>query len=445
MTRTAIVEGFRSPFCKEGTELRNVPPEFLGAMMISEMIQRMKNWGVDPASIDLVIGSNATTPAHAPNIGRVAAVKGGLPENIPADGILKNCGSGIAAVNYGDLWINPGRARIVIVVGVELMSQIPFLYQDEIKRDFISLTRPLPWTAKTKLILSLYSKLFRFWEKEYAPKIGLLLGLTDPICNLIMGLTAENLAKDPALGITRNDQDEFALRSHQKALKAQENNILAEEIFPLHIPNEKNYSYIDSDNGIRKEASPELFAKSKPFFDKRYGTVTPGNSSQITDGAACILLMDECLAKSLGLPILGYVVDYTHLGFDPTRMGLAPVAAITKLLKKTGRTLNDISVLEINEAFAAQTLACTRVISSNTLMNKFFSSYNLGNAPGEISEEQLNPNGGAIALGHPVGVSGLRIILTALKELARRDADQAIVSTCIGGGQANAMLLERRK
>lgn len=443
MIRTAIVEGFRSPFCKEGTFLKNVPPEFLGAMMISEMIKRMKNMDVDPAKVDFVVGSNVATPAHAPNLARISAVRGGLPPSIPADTIGKNCGSGIAVVNYGDLLIKSGRAKIVVVIGVELMSQIPLMYQDIIKRDFVSLSRPQSIATKAKLVLSLYLKLFRFWKKEYFPKIGLMLGLTDPICNLLMGLTAENLAKDPSLEITREDQDKFALRSHQKAHRAEK--LLAEEIHPLYISDGNKYSYVDSDNGIRKDASLEMFTKAKPFFDRRYGTVTAANSSQITDGAACVLLMDEHTAKGFGLPILGYVVDYCDIGFDPTRMGLAPVGAIAKLLSQTKRNLKEVSIVEINEAFAAQTLACTRVMSSNTLMNKFFSSYNLGNAPGEVRNDQLNPNGGAIALGHPVGVSGMRLIITALKELARRDTDQALVSACIGGGQANAMLLERKR
>lgn len=441
MARTAIVDGFRSPFCKEGTNLRDVPPEFLGALMISEMVQRMRNWGVDPTLVDFVVGSNVATPAHAPNIARVAAIKGGLDPSIPADTVSKNCGSGIAAVNYGDILIKSGRAKIIVVVGIELMSQIPLIYQDVIKMDFMSLSRPQPLMAKTKIVLSLYSKILRFWRKEYSPKIGLLLGLTDPICDLIMGLTAENLAKDPSLAITREDQDKFALRSHQKAQRAEK--LLAEEIYPLYIPGENKYSYADSDNGIRKDATLELFVKAKPFFDRRYGTVTAANSSQITDGAACILLMDEDVAKNFRLPVLGYIVDYCDIGFDPTRMGLSPVAAIAKILNKTGRKLKDISVVEINEAFAAQVLACTRVMSSNVLMDKFFSSYLLGNAPGEIRDDQLNPNGGAVALGHPVGVSGMRLIITALKELKRRDAEQTIVSACIGGGQANAMLLER--
>lgn len=423
--------------------MKDVPPEFLGAMMISEMIQRMKNWGVDSSLVDFIVGSNVTTPAHALNISRVAAVKGGLPENIPADGIIKNCGSGVAAVNYGDMLIKAGRAKIVIVVGIELMSQAPLLYQEIIKKDFFALSRPQSWPAKTKLALNLYSKLLRFWKKEYAPKVGLLLGLTDPICDLIMGLTAENLAKDPSLRITRKDQDEFALRSHQKAHQAEK--LLAEEIHPLYIHGQNKYSYLDSDNGVRKNASPEIFAKARPFFDRRYGSVTAANSSQITDGAACILLVAEDIVKKFNLPVLGYIVDYCDVGFDPSRMGLAPAGAIAKVLKNTGKELKDMSVVEINEAFAAQVLACTRVMSSNTLMNKFFSSYNLGNAPGEIRDDQLNPNGGAVALGHPVGVSGMRLIITALKELNRRNTDQALVSTCIGGGQANAMILKRSR
>lgn len=440
MARTVIVDGFRSPFCKEGTSLSSVPSEFLGALMISEMVYRMRNWGMNPNSVDFVIGSNVATPAHAPNIARVAAVKGGLDPSIPADTIGKNCGSGIAAVNYGDLLIKSGRAKIIVVIGVEIMSQIPLLYQDTIKRDFLTLTRSLSPMAKTKTILRLYSKLFRFWKKENSPRVGLLLGLTDPICGLVMGLTAENLAKDPDLAITREAQDLFSIASHHKASKAE--GLLAEEIYPLYLPNRDGCVYLNSDNGIRENASLKLFAKSKPFFDRRYGTVTAANSSQITDGAACALLMDDEMAKSLGLPVLGYVVDYCDAGYDPSKMGLSPVAAIANILRRTGRTLRDMSVIEINEAFAAQTLACVKVMSSDALMGKFFSSYDLGNAPGEVKEDQLNPNGGAIALGHPVGVSGLRLIITALKELKRRGDEQALVSACIGGGQGNAMILE---
>ncbi|OGN07049.1 MAG: hypothetical protein A2750_02520 [Candidatus Yanofskybacteria bacterium RIFCSPHIGHO2_01_FULL_45_42] len=442
MSRTAIVDGFRSPFCKEGTFLKNIPPELLGAMMVSEMLQRMRNWGIDPKKIDLVIGSNVGTPPDAINIARVAAVKGGLPESVPADTVGKNCGSGIAAVHYGNVLIKANDRKIVLVVATESMSRLPIMYAESIRNDLIAFSRAKTKKKQVKIAVSIYPKLLRLQNKKYAPQSGLLLGLTDQLCGLIMGLTAEKLAKDPSLGITRKDQDRFAMWSHQKVLNAQKRGILAEEILPLYVPR-KTYSLVDSDNGVQKNLSLETFARTKPFFDRRFGTVTAANSSQITDGAACALLMNSETARDLGLPVLGYVVDYCDVGYDPSRMGLSPVAAIANILHKTGRTMKDMSVIEINEAFAVQTLACLKVLSSNTLMSKFFSAYNLGNAPGEIQEKQLNPNGGAIALGHPVGVSGLRLIITALKELERKGDEQALVSACIGGGQGNAMILER--
>lgn len=442
--RTVIVDGFRTPFCKEGTLLKDVPADFLGALAVREMLKRMDRWSLPPTAIDFVVGSNVTTPPNAPNIARIAAVKGGLPWSVPAQTLNQNCGSGIAAVDYGRMRIESGKANAVLVIGVEVMSRVPLLYSDALKEDFYSLQRAKKNGEKMKIILKLYPKLFQFWKKEYSPQAGLLLGLTDTICDLIMGLTAEKLAKDPSLGICREDQDKFALRSNELASKAQESGIFKQEITPLIIPSEKDCVYIDSDNGPRNAAKPEMFQRSKPFFDRRYGTVTPANSSQITDGAACILLMSGGRAHTHGLPILGYVGEYADAGFDPSRMGLSPVGAINKLLKKTNRSLRSFSIVEINEAFAAQVLACLRVMSSDALTKKFFSTYGFEKALGEIDDKRFNPNGGAIALGHPVGVSGMRLIITALKELERRGGESALVSACIGGGQGNAMILERR-
>lgn len=440
-----IVDGFRTPFCKEGTLLKDVSADFLGALAIREMLQRMDNWNLPPASIEFVIGSCVTEPAHAKNIARVAAEKGGLSRftSASAQTLNQNCGSGIAVVDYARNLIELGRYNCILAVGVESMSQIPLLYSDAIKEDFYSLQRARKTGEKVKIMLRLYSKPFRFWRKDYAPQIGLLMGLTDPICDLVMGLTAEKLAKDPSLGISREDQDKFALRSNELASKAQEAGIFKQEIAPLIIPTEKDCLYVESDNGLHKTAKLELFQRSKPFFDKRYGTVTPANSSQITDGAACILLMSEGRAHTLGLPILGYVGEYADAGFDPSRMGLAPVGAINKILKKTKRSIRSFSRIEINEAFAAQVLACLRVMSSDVLTKKFFSAYGFEKAIGEIDDRRLNPNGGAIALGHPVGVSGMRLIITALKELERAGGESALISACIGGGQGNTMILRR--
>lgn len=441
MEKVTVVDGFRTPFCKAGSVLKDIRPDLLGALAVREMIQRMHNWGVKKSQIEFVVGSNVATPPHAPNIARVAAVKGGLPESIPAQTLNQNCGSGIAAVDYGRNLIELGRYDTVLVVGVESMSQIPLIYSDEIKKEFLRLSEIKAKTARLKILFRLYPKLFKFWDKKYQPIVGLFLGLTDPICDLIMGLTAENLAKDPCFGITRQDQDLFAVNSNQKAFTAQQQGIFSQEIAGIYVTNNNKHAFVDSDNGIRNDQ--ESISRSKPYFDKHYGTVTAGNSSQITDGAACILLMNRHLAKGLGLPVMGYIGEYEQIGFDPTRMGLAPAGAIAKLLKKTRLSLKNFSTIEINEAFAAQVLACVKTLASEKLMTRWFGSYSLTASIGEINPNQLNPNGGAIALGHPVGVSGMRLIITALKELKRRKDEKSLVSACIGGGQANAMILEK--
>ncbi len=444
MIPVAVVDGFRTPFCKAGSDFKDIRPEILGALTIKEMMQRMDTWGIKTSVIDYVIGSNVCTPIHAPTLARVAAVKAGLPESIPAQMITQNCGSGISAVDYGSNLIRLGRYNCVLVVGIELMSQIPLFYADTVKKEFFRLFEARTKAAKLKVLFKLYPKLFKIWVKENQPQVGLLLGLTDPICDLIMGLTAENLAKDPCFGITRQDQDAFAARSHQRASLAQKNGVFKEEMTSLYVPTKNKHALVSSDNGIRDENTIELLAKMMPYFDKRYGSVTVGNSSQITDGAACILLMNADVAKNYGLPMLGYVGEYADIGFDPPRMGLAPVGAIAKLLNKTRHDLASFSSVEINEAFAAQVIACLRTLGSDTLMKKWFGSYGFDKKIGEIDSDKLNPNGGAIALGHPIGVSGMRLIITALKKLNRQGGGKALVSACIGGGQANALVLEGR-
>lgn len=441
--RTVVVDGFRTGFCKQGTILKEISPELLGAFAVKEMIMRMGSLNLKPSDIDYVVGSNVATPPNAPTFSRISAVKGGLPESIPAQVLTQNCGSGIAAIDYASNLIRIGRHNTVLVVGVESMSRIPMIYPDTIKRDFESLFYARNTKEKMRLMLKLLPKQIQVWKKEYQPKSGLMMGLTDVICDLIMGLTAENLAKDPLFHITREEQDTFAFRSHQKASMARDGKLFDQEIAKMFLPDRKSFFYLDQDNGIRSDINPKLMSKAKPFFDRKYGTVTAGNSSQITDGAACILLMSEEKARTFGVPILGYVVDYADIGFKPEIMGLSPVGAIAKVLKQNKMNLSNFSVIEINEAFAAQILACLKTMNSNQLMNKWFSNYGFDKALGEITDLQLNPRGGAIALGHPIGVSGMRLVISALNELKTRNHEYALVSACIGGGQGNAMILRR--
>ncbi len=441
MRNVVIVDGFRTPLCKEGTDFRETDAEVLGAWAVREMAERCHRWNLPLETIDCVLGSNVATPTHAVNPTRVAAVTGGLPASIPADTVAgKNCGSGVTALYYASLRIRGGDADTVLVLGMEAMSRIPIAYNDAVARLLLRYSKATSLRERAARLFSLLPKLLNL--KKYPPRVGLVLGLTDPMCDLMMGLTAENVAKDPSLGITRLDQDAFAIRSHRNAAQAWENGLFVDEVVPMYIP--ERSAYVERDNGIREDASQETFRDLKPVFDRHNGTVTPGNSSQLTDAAAALLLMEETKAKSLGLPILGYVTDYADFGYEPSCMGLAPVGAIARVLSKARLTLKDFAVVEINEAFAAVILGILRVLDSSSLMEAKFGRYGLSGRLGEIAPDDLNPHGGAIALGHPVGVSGLRLAVTSLLELRRRDADRALISACVGGGQGVAMVLERR-
>lgn len=441
MRQVVVVDAFRTPLCKEGTDFHETDAEMLGAWVVREMITRCHRWNLPLDTIDCVLGSNVATPTHAVNPTRVAAVTGGLPVTIPADTVAgKNCGSGVAALYYGCLRIRSGDAETVLVLGMEAMSRIPVSYDHAVAKLLFQFGKARNLRDRMAGALALFPALLNL--KKYPPRVGIVLGLTDPMCDLIMGLTAENIAKDPALGITREEQDAFAVRSHRRAVQAWKDGIFADEVVPMYVP-EKS-AYVAHDNGIREDASQETFRDVKPVFDRRYGSVTPANSSQITDAAAAVLLMEEEKARALGLPILGYVKDYADFGYEPSCMGLAPVGAIAKLLAKTRLSLKDFALWEINEAFASVVLGISRILNSSSLMEGKFGRFGLTERLGEIPPDDLNPHGGAIALGHPVGVSGLRLAMTALFELKRRDAERAMISACVGGGQGVAMIVERK-
>ena len=441
MRNVVVVDGFRTPLCKEGTDFRDTDADVLGAWVVREMITRCHRWNLPLETIDCVLGSNVATPTHAVNPTRVAAVTGGLPVTIPADTVAgKNCGSGVTALYYASLRIRSGDADTALVIGMEAMSRIPILYHHSVADLLLQYGKARSFRDRAAAAFALIPTLLNL--KKYPPRIGLVLGLTDPMCDLIMGLTAENIAKDPALGITREGQDVFSVRSHRNAAQAWKDGIFADEVVPMYVP--ERSAYVARDNGIREDASLETFCTVKPVFDRRHGSVTPANSSQITDAAAAILLMEESKAQALGLPILGYVKDYADFGYEPSCMGLAPVGAIAKVLAKNRLTLKDFALWEINEAFASVVLGISRILNSSSLMESKFGRYGFTERLGEIPPDDLNPHGGAIALGHPVGVSGLRLAMTSLFELKRRNAERAMISACVGGGQGVAMILERK-
>jgi acetyl-CoA C-acetyltransferase/acetyl-CoA acyltransferase len=429
--RIAIIAGFRSPMGKAGGVLKNVTAHDLGAAIVKEVLIRSK---IDSQKIDEVIIGNVAQPAEAANIARVIALKAGIPQSVPAFTVHRNCASGMEAMTTAAAKILNGEAEIILAGGVESMSNIPLFFGKKMTVLFGNLMKAKSLSQKIQTILS-------FRPNFLTPVVGLVQGLTDPISGLIMGCTAENVAKDFA--ISREQQDEFALQSHKKAEAAIANGIFKAEIIPVFNNDEKNSLMIEEDEGVRKGQTIEALAKMKPYFEKITGTVTVANSSQVTDGAAFALLMRESKAKELAaelnFEILGYIRDFAYAGLDPSRMGLGPVFAAKKVFDKTGLGVKDIELFEINEAFAAQVIGCQRAFASDEFAQK---NLGLNKALGEINSEILNVNGGGVALGHPVGMSGARIIIHLLRELKRRGKNRGLAALCIGGGQGGAVVVE---
>lgn len=428
MRNAVIVDGIRSPYVKAGTLFKDIPAQELGRIVVAELLVRT---GIDPGVIDEVIIGNIAQPAEAANIARVIALMAGIPEKVPAHTVGRNCASGMESIAEAALKIAAGEADVVLAGGVESMSNIPLLFPKEF-------AEVMAEAARAKSAGQRVAAFAKVRPGYLKPIIGLQQGLTDPICGLNMGETAEVLAKE--FQISRQEQDEFALMSHQRATTATDLGKLREEIVPVYPP-PKYDKAVDEDNGIRKNQSMEALAKLRPVFDRNYGTVTAGNSSQITDGAAAVLMMSEEKAKELGYTPLGMVRSYAFAGLEPQRMGLGPAHATPIALKKANVKFSEIELIEINEAFAAQILANERVFKDKKLAKE---RLDLDTPLGEINREILNVNGGAIALGHPVGSSGTRLVLTLLKEMARREKSLGLATLCVGGGQGAAIVLERR-
>ncbi len=427
MKDVVIIDGVRTPYAKAGTALKNVHPVDLGAAAVKEIIART---GIDPGRIDEVIAGNAGMPADAANIARVIALRAGIPERIPAYSVQRNCASGMQAAASAYAQIIAGMSEIVLTAGVESMSNYAFYMSKRLQNAITTAQRSKTFGAKARAVLSLR-------PRDLAPVIGLTEGLTDPVSGLIMGLTAEVLVRD--FGITRREQDEYALESHRRWTRAYETGKFKNEVIPYYVP--PKYEPLEADVGPRKDETMEMLEKLRPYFDRRFGTVTPGNSSPITDGAAAALIMSADRAKELGLKPLGYIKAVAFAGFDPSRMGISPLYATHKALKLTGMKMKDVELIELNEAFAAQIIAVERAAVSK----EYFARNLPGEEPiGEFRRDIMNVNGGAIAVGHPVGSSGLRIVITLLTEMERRGLTTGLATLCIGGGQGGAMIVERR-
>lgn len=403
----------------------DVPAQRLGAIAVRELLELTH---LEAAQVDEVIFGAVSQPIEASNVGRVIALLAGIPKDKKAYTLSRNCASGLEAITSAAEKIWCGQDHIVVAGGTESMSNIPLVFSRE-------LTRILLRLGKAKGFAEKMAVLSQARPAHFKPVVGLALGLTDPVCGLNMGQTAEVIAKE--FGITRRAQDEFALMSHRRAVAGRAK--LREEIVPVIVPPRYDV-VVEDDYGPRDSQTLEALFSLRPYFDRYTGSVTVGNSCQVTDGACCVLVMTEGRARHLGYEPLGYIRAYEHVGLEPHKMGLGPAYAIPRVLHRAGLRLADIDLFEINEAFAAQVLACLDALSSRKFAAE---NFGLGEPVGTIDPEKLNVNGGAIALGHPVGTTGARLVLTLLRELKRRDLKFGLATMCVGGGQGGAIILER--
>lgn len=419
-----VVDGARSPFLKAQKGLGPFAASDLATQAGRALLLRQP---FAPEDLDEVILGCAAPSPDETNIGRMVALRLGCGHKVPGWTVMRNCASGMQAIDSAIADIQRGKAQLVLAGGVDALSRAPLLYSDEMVRWFAALMGKATVGGKFRHFLKLRPAAL------LTPVIGLMKGLTDPVVGLLMGQTAENLAWK--FGINRQQMDEFAVKSHLKAMSARAAGYFG-EVVPVVDGQGKVYA---EDDGVRADASMAGMAKPKPFFDKKYGKITAANSSQITDGAALLLLASEAAVQKWKLKPLGKIVDCEWAGLDPAQMGLGPVHAATPLLQRHGLGLDDVDYWELNEAFAAQVLGCLAAWQDAAYCRE---QLGLPGAFGSIAEERLNVDGGAVSIGHPVGASGARIVLHLLHVLRRNQARRGVATICIGGGLGGAMLVE---
>ena len=399
MKEVVIVEGVRTPIGSHGGAFRNLPAQDLAAIAMREVIKRTE---LDPNLIDDVILGCIGQYSDAPNIGRIAALMAGIPTHVPGYTVQRNCVASMQAISCAYQAIQAGDGEIFLCGGTESMSTAPYV------------VRGARWGLKLRHTGFTDS----LWE-----------GLTDPVCDMIMGYTAENLAM--MYGISRQEQDKFAVQSHKKAFRATRMGKFDDEIVPVRVSKKVAGQEVAYENIVHDECiNPTLSVQKAALYPtvfKKGGTVTPANACPISDGAAAVLVMTEEKAKALGYEPMCYVRSYAYAAVPPEIMGIGPTKAVPKVLKKAGLKLTDIDLIELNEAFAAQSIAV------GIELEKIGWDW-----------ERVNVNGGAIALGHPVGCTGTRIVVTLLYEMIKRDIPLGLATACVGGGQGGAMIIERK-
>lgn len=419
-----IVDGTRTPFLK----VRGKPGPFRASdLALASSRALLTGLALAPQQMDQVILGCVSSGPDEANIARVVSLRLGCGDRVPAWTVQRNCASGMQALESAALQIASGRSELVLAGGTESMSHHPVLLNNAMVAWLGAWSQARSFGARGRTLMQLRAAHFK-------PIIALLRGLTDPVVGLSMGQTAEELAE--RFAIDRSEMDSYAVRSHQRLAHAMEQGWM-DEIEPLY---DGDGNVHEQDDGVRPDSSLEALAGLRPVFDRPVGRVTAGNSAQVTDGAAMLLLASAEAVKENDLPVLGRVVDGQWAGVDPAQMGLGPVHAMAPLMQRHGLGSEDIGTWEINEAFAAQVLACCRAWQSDAYCR---SELGLDGAFAAIDENRLNVDGGGISLGHPVGASGARITLHALEVMRRNDHRLGMASLCIGGGQGGALLLER--
>src|SRR5215210_3930892 len=423
--RVAVVRGLRTPFAKSGTHYGHLSALDLGKLVVAELVQRS---GLDPNEIQEVVFGNVIPSVKAPNIAREIVLGTGLPRKIPGFSVSMACASANQSITAASDIISRGYADTVIAGGSESLSDIPILFSKNFSDALVSASKQKSVGGK----LGAFSKIR---PKDLAPDAP---AIAESTTGLSMGESAEKMAKEN--GISREAQDKFALQSHHRAAAATASGRFKDEVMTVVVPPGYD-TVVDSDNLIRGDSTLEAMSKLRPVFDRKYGTITAGNASPLTDGAAAVLLMSEEKAKALGMKPLGFIRSYAYAATDPFDQLLqGPVFALPIALERAKVKLEEIKVIEMHEAFAAQVLSNIQWIGSKKIAQE-----KLGRAEpvGDIDPEKINRTGGSIALGHPFGATGARIVTTVCNELQRTGQQYGLVTVCAAGGMGVAMVLER--
>ena len=424
--RVAIVAGVRTPFAKAGTAFKSISAIELGKLCVAELLQRTN---LDGKEVQALVFGTVVPSVVEPNIAREVSLLPLLPKGVQAYTVSRACASANQAITDAADQIALGHLDVAIAGGSESLSNIPILHSQRFAETLVLASKAKSLPARVRILA-------RLRPRDFIP---ITPAIAEPTTGETMGQSAEKMAKLNA--ISREEQDHFALRSHRLASAGTADGRLTAEIMPVYVP-PKFESVLTSDNGIREDTSYEQLAALKPVFDRKYGSVTAGNSSPLTDGGACVLLMNEEKAKALGYPTLGLIRSYAYAALDPGEQLLqAPVLAAPVALKRAGLTLKDIDLVEMHEAFAAQVLSNLKGVESKWWAERAGFSQPVG----EVDRAKLNVMGGSIAIGHPFGATGARITTTLLNELRRRDGRFGLMTVCTAGGMGFAMVVERTR